>query len=537
MRPKCVHYSRIVPNLNAAGIDVNKYLWTFCVTWAALVIFIADYPPLIDLPQHAGQIRLLIDYLQGDFNQGSTFTVNFFTPYLLGYSIAAVLGLLLPVIVSIKVVLACGFIAYILALVKLRAEFDGDPRLDWLFIPSYFGFSWHWGLMTFVLSAALGIIFLLYAYRYSQKASLKLALTLLLVGILLFFSHGLMFIFCVFIGAVMILKSHRLTFKNYLIYWPFLVLFSLCLSYSFYIYTIELQYPSEPQAVAWRYSIKRFFNIINYITGSVSGTDSGADTIIFWPYTLLLFTLPYLLTCKIRDNFDTRVIPFIIVMLSVYFLPMYGLKTAFLYQRFTLFILPFYALCFYRDNTALVATTNNLALAESIGATTSGTSSRVSVSICLVALLTLFFLSTISKRLYDFNAESADFVQLLKRVPEHKKLLSIVYEKQSEAAANSLAYTHFGAWYQALHGGVAYTNHAIYVPQIFRFNVNAIPTGLNFINWNPELFNVNEAHLEHYDLILIRQLTAPVLVNKYCQLNLSDHVGKWYLYDISNCQH
>lgn len=532
MKLKSVPYSRIIPNLNAVGIDFNKCLWMFCVFWAALVIFIADYPPLIDLPQHAGQIKLLIDYLRGDFNQGSTFTVNFFTPYLLGYSIAAVLGLLLPVIAAIKIVLAFGFIAYILALIKLRAEFGGDSRLDWLFIPSYFGFSWHWGLMTFVLSAAFGILFLVYAYRYSQKAQSKLALILVLLGTLLFFSHGLMFIFCTFIGALMILKSHRITLKNYTLYWPFLILLGLCATYSFYIYNIELQYPSEPQAVAWRYSIKRFFNIINYITGSVSGANSGSDTSVFWPYTLLLFTLPYLLKCKIRDNADVRIIPFVIVILSVYFLPMYGLKTAFLYQRFTFFILPFYAICFYRNHTELALNTDKFPLTKQ-----ASTDHKTPVSIYLVALLTLFFLFTLSKRLYDFNRESADFSHILKTAPEHKKLLSIIYEKQSEAASNSLAYTHFGAWYQALHGGVAYTNHAIYVPQIFRFNVSAIPTGLNYINWNPELFNVNDAHLEQYDLILIRKITAPILINKYCQLNLRNHVGKWYLYDISNCQH
>jgi len=62
--------------------------------------------PMTDLPQHAGQVAAWHDLLLGTSKWESLLYINYFTPYLIGYSLALLLSFVLPVSAALKVVLS-----------------------------------------------------------------------------------------------------------------------------------------------------------------------------------------------------------------------------------------------------------------------------------------------------------------------------------------------------------------------------------------------------------------------------------------------
>src|SRR5208282_118074 len=52
---------------------------------ATIPVWIASYPPMSDLPQHAAQVALLRNLHDPNFHFAGLFELNWFTPYLFGY--------------------------------------------------------------------------------------------------------------------------------------------------------------------------------------------------------------------------------------------------------------------------------------------------------------------------------------------------------------------------------------------------------------------------------------------------------------------
>ena len=131
------------------------------VLFAAATFWVAPRPPMADLPQHAGQIALLHALLRGGSKWQPLVYVNWFTPYFAGYGPALLLSFAMPVLLALKLLLALAYLGFVWACVALRRALEGDERLDWLFIPSFFGIVYAAGLYTFLLAAPLGVLFLL----------------------------------------------------------------------------------------------------------------------------------------------------------------------------------------------------------------------------------------------------------------------------------------------------------------------------------------------------------------------------------------
>ena len=182
------------PGLSARVARVA--LWG-AVLLGCAIFWVAPRTSMGDLPQHAGQVTLLHDLLTGTSRWSDLVYVNWFTPYLLAFSLATALAFVVPVVVALKLVLTAGFIAFVAAAVALREEFGGDERLDWLFLPGYFGFAFQYGFYTFLVATPVGLIFLLLAKRFAAAPSGAGAVRMVFAGLALFFSHGLVFVFCV----------------------------------------------------------------------------------------------------------------------------------------------------------------------------------------------------------------------------------------------------------------------------------------------------------------------------------------------------
>ena len=140
------------------------------VLYAGAMFWIAPHPPMADLPQHAGQVAIWRDLLLGQSPWQQMLRINYFTPYLIGYGLALPLSFVMPVVAAFKLMLMLAYYAFVLCCVLLRRRFDGDERLDWLFIPGFFGLSFIWGNFTFLVAAPVGLFFVLLADRYAESA-------------------------------------------------------------------------------------------------------------------------------------------------------------------------------------------------------------------------------------------------------------------------------------------------------------------------------------------------------------------------------
>lgn len=95
----------------AERVAERALLYIFVLA-AALSVWAARYPPLGDLPQHAAQVTLALDLLRGESRWADIVTFNFFTPYLIGYGLIALLAQVFPIATAVKLVLSLSVLAF-----------------------------------------------------------------------------------------------------------------------------------------------------------------------------------------------------------------------------------------------------------------------------------------------------------------------------------------------------------------------------------------------------------------------------------------
>src|SRR5262245_17337319 len=162
-----------------------------------------------DLAQHAGQVAVWRDLLSGTSKWQALLYVNYFTPYLLGYGLALALSFLMPVAAALKLALMLAYYLFVAACVMLRRRLDGDARLDWLFIPGFFGYAFVWGFYPFLIAVPIAVLFMVAAHRYAERPALASGALVLLAGLALFYAHGMAFLFANAVGVVFVLLGHR----------------------------------------------------------------------------------------------------------------------------------------------------------------------------------------------------------------------------------------------------------------------------------------------------------------------------------------
>jgi len=203
-----MHMAGALPN-NPSRNSFMHWLFLASLLWGIAIFWIAPRPPLIDLPQHAGQVALLRDLVAGVSPWSDLFRLNFWTPYLIGYGLALPLSFIMPVGAALQVVLSAAYAAFVLLGTRLRAHFGADPRLDWLFLPVFFGFAYSWGFYTFLVSTPVVILFVLAMDRYAQRRTVQGGVAAMLVGLALLLSYGLAFVFGIIVsGCLYTVRVH-----------------------------------------------------------------------------------------------------------------------------------------------------------------------------------------------------------------------------------------------------------------------------------------------------------------------------------------
>jgi hypothetical protein len=422
------------------------------VLFAAATFWFVPRPPMADLPQHAGQIALLRDLLFGQSKWQPLVQVNWFTPYLAGYVPALLLSFVMPVLSALKLLLTLAYLGFVWACIALRRALEGDERLDWLFIPSFFGIVYAAGLYTFMVAAPLGVLFVLLALRYARSPSPTAGVLLLIADLALFFAHGLVFLFANAIGGLFLLLKARGFGRLVVSALPYLGVGVLVLAYTLARLRFETAPANDPWSFYGGWDGLRLS--LPYLWAGWSTEDPHN-----WLFALLFaLQLAAPLMLRSRLNRLEALVPFGVTLLIWIAVPLRAQATGTIYLRFILFLLPFYALLF--------------APRQDVG------SSRWLV----LPLVCWIFLAVHSERLLAFARESAPFEDVLAAAAPDDRALGVVFDATSKTGSE-LGYMHWPGWYQAERGGFVDFNFAVFLPQIVRFRPGKTPTRFGREEW------------------------------------------------------
>jgi hypothetical protein len=493
----------------------SRILFALTVLWGASIVWLAPHPPMLDLPQHAGQLALLKQLLAGESPWGHLFQVNFFTPYMLGFALALPLSFVLPVAAALKALLSLAFVAFVFVCVALRRHFGADARLDWLFLTSFFGFAFKWGFFTFVLAVPFGLWFILLADRYAIDRSGKRGLALAAAGVVLLASHGLVFLFSCIVATALLTARSRDLLGWLRALWPLVFLGLVCVAYFFARDHAEAGFQVTPTvpSIMWQVGIRH--EILYYAFGK-------QWTPLYTLVGIFFLAVPWLLGLRIDIAKPARLVPFAVAAIVLTFVPSFMFETSFVYQRFAIFLFPTYAWMF----TAAVSRES--------------ASPRVRAGVMLLLAVACWsVLALNSVRTWKFGHEAADFDRVVAGLEPQQRALALIFDRSSQADADPVMYVHYASWYQAEKQGLVDFNFAWVPPQIVRYRVAARPPVIMSFSWRPQDFDWARHQGDTYRYFLVRHreaLPANLFKGAACAPVLVQQSGPWKVFERGACE-
>jgi hypothetical protein len=465
---------------------------------------------MIDLPQHAGQVAVWRDLLLGTSPWQPLVYINYFTPYLAGYGLALLLSFVLPVSAALKLLLMLAYLGFVAACMALRSRLGGDRRLDWLFIPGFFGYAYVWGFYPFLIAAPLGVLFVLLAHRYADRPTPALGAVLLLADVALFFAHGLVFLFANAIGGMFLLLKGRPLARLVLAALPYAAAGLLCLAYALVFLRLDANPVGEVLPFSGGWGLSRLF----FLVYSVGAFDADRNFILL---VVLMLAAPLVLGAKLNRRNPAALIPFLVTLLIAVFVPIDAMNTGALYPRVALFLLPFYALMFGALGSAMPGALRQLWLP----------------ALCWAFL----FINT--DRLLAFAREESGFEEVLAATAPGHRALGLILDPESTAAASDAAYYHFPLWYQAEKKGFVDFNFANYLPQIVRYRADRMPpVALRSAFRLARDFDWTRDDAALYRYLFVRH-TTPLRPGYFpagrCAPVLLKSAGTWSVFENVNC--
>ncbi|SDI05697.1 hypothetical protein SAMN05216466_116140 [Paraburkholderia phenazinium] len=511
---------RSIEDVAAQAERLLRVLFVIVVVSAGAVFWLAPHPPMDDLPQHVAQVAVLHDLVLGVSPWRDLLRLNLFTPYVTGYALATALSFVMPATAAVKLVLTLAYYGFVTSCVLLRKRIGGEARLDWLFLPAFFGFAYEYGFFTFLVAAPLGVLFLLVALRYADQPTTRRGTALLAAGVGMFFSHGLVFLFVSAIGmAFHFTTLRRRTARAIAALWPYVSLGVLCVVYAWLHRNVDLT-SMYPFGIQWGKVWLRPLTLLVFPWGIYPDIGSSLQA------SIVLLAAPLMLNLRVNRT-PAALTPMAVTVVVWLGLPSLGMNTFYVFQRFGLFIFPFYALMFCRADAAI--------------ASHGFSQGRAAAGQALLALVCIAFVGIQAKETLDFAAESADFESVMDATEPAQRALTLIIDKGSPAAGNPVAYDNFPAWYQAERQGLTDLNFAWFPALIVRYRLDRLPAvHPSDYGATPfyETFDWTKNQAQIYRYFFVRH-TAPVppalFNNDHCKVTLLKAEGHWAVYERHAC--
>jgi hypothetical protein len=507
-------------------IPVEKYIFLLACLLCGIPIWLPHFPPMVDLPQHAAQVAMLLNLGKPEFPFSELFHLNLFTPYLLGYGLIAAFTPMLGIVAACKLVIWLALAAFAISTRFLLREVGADPYWAWLTFPVLYGFTYQWGLLIFLIAAPIGLMFLAVVWRMKAQPDLRSSLAILLMLIALFFCHALILGFFSMIALAYWMFSVR-RIKDFIkCAWPMAAIVPLIIIWFAQGSTHQLTNIPTGWDLSWfRTDDDYYFRIATWadqvspgwgrINGFIPRLLGERPQLSLTFFGIFLLALPFISGGRISKS-RVRLIPVIAVTFILLLLPTYLFRTMYTSQRFTYLFIPLYLIMIDTPvTTGMVAV-------------------RAQRYLRLFAPAIAFgWIGYMSIQALQFNRDMDGFDTILTKMEPGKRSLSFVFTRDdSHSIAPVLLY--IPSWYSALKSGVTDPSFATsaQLPVIYKPEhvPKAKPDG--FV-WNPQWFNWQKLDGSKYDYFIAR---APVDmgVNLFstapCRVELAAEAGQWWLY-------
>lgn len=475
----------------------------FACLLAGLPVMLSVYPPMVDIPQHAAQIIALKSLLGGgEWAYSSMFEVKPFTPYWLGYGLVMILSVPLGIVMAMKIIIAGSQCLFIWAAAKFCLRMKMPFEWRWLFILLPFGFSYQWGFLNFIVAAPLGFIFLSQVRKMQENSNWKYCLNVAVWVHLLFFAHFLIAAFFCAI-AVFLLTDPWSGFKSW--FHRCLPIFSV-LPLTVVWLIVSFSSTQEARgAILWQIGLNR---LTEFLPSFASAPMPAIGQLLGF----LCLALPFFYGARPRRSVLIWM-PFGLYVIWMLFVPHVLGGNFFTYQRFGLFGLPLYLLCFEIPIR-------------------SDERSHLKIMNFGLALLVVFIVGWHSIRVMIFNSETAGYREVIEHAEPGKRILMLAFDPMSQASDAPL-HLHIAGWYQAEHNGLAEFNFARFWGVPVKYKKDAPSEIYSGFEWYPGRFEWEHHRGEVYDYVLARHsLDASRWLREKSgdTIQLIAKSGEWQLY-------
>jgi len=174
---------------------------------ALAAVWLHRYPAGVDLPQHANILRTVVDF--GDNRSGYRFfyRLDFFTPYALAYLIGIPFAAVFGPLFAMKVLLTLSALGTPLALIRWLRAAGGEPAVGLLGFLLAFGYPYQWGFLSMVVATPLSFLYMAAFDELRTEATWKRVAVASILGIVLFFCHGIVFAVTMLASGVVFLMQ------------------------------------------------------------------------------------------------------------------------------------------------------------------------------------------------------------------------------------------------------------------------------------------------------------------------------------------
>ncbi len=488
----------------------NFFLFYLTLGFLVLPIWLTDYPPMVDLPQHAAQVNAFKQVLFGNPDFVEKFEINWFTPYLSGYMLTFLFTLLMPIAYAFKTVLTLTLISTPVLCGLLLEKLGGNKHWRWLLVPSTVGFLFHWGFFNFLVSIPFGMGLLIFTVSYANSTKSRDAIAIAILSVVLFFSHALILCYFGLMAVSYLIAIHFRDWRTLIAkLLPLTVPIPLLVFWAVTTYSAENQVSDQP--VIWQIGFHRLIQLPNHIAG-FNSTPLGVALL------LLLITVPVLDGAKPSKRIE-KWLPFTAGCVIYFLFPRMLFGTDVLHDRFAFFLPVLWLLVWeYQDH------------------------SRKQwhwVGMLFVGLAV--GIKALKMNLYDQLTTHFSFV--LDKMEPGKKALSMVLNNGSEFFGFPL-YLHMPAWYQAEKNGIVDLSFSISFPVLIRYKTEHLPAiGFGF-EFEPIIFDSHELKASDYDYFVVnvpwdiaKENPGPfhlLFHDYYKQVELTAFSGTWALFENKN---
>ncbi len=474
-------------------------------------LWLPEYPPMVDVPQHAAQVNTFIEMLKSNYYWQDEFELNLLTPYWIAYAPWIIFSLFTSITTAFKITISLFFILYVYSSYQALKEFKAPTIFTILIIPIFFGYSYEYGFLNYLAAIPIGILYFTSTLKIiNKKASAREISINTALGVLLFFSHILILLFFALVTYTIIIYkfTEKKIDKRKLISLtiPYIIYLILIIAFILSLTGEELLSKQIDYGAFFLYSSgnNRFDDFLRLPwPGALSNIELS-----FLILYLLIIASPFIAGYKLSKD-KTRYIPLMLAIIVFFTLPHYLAKTFFIYERYSFFYIFFYFFIF-DDKTC---------------------SKKWSFIFLVFTLLSLYIPFT---NILFYKKETSALSTIIEKIPEKKRVLSLVFETYSNTVKNNNLYVHAPLWYQAKKNGLVDFNFSWFQGLIVLYKPTHTPEVKPGFEWMPGRY-IEIKNCSIYDYIVVKtsQENIPQKLDfSNCQFRIEEHNNFWYLYKL-----